>query len=328
MTKPKTTLLAETPAPETSAEQPSKAPPAPHSHPGAHPAKAKAEPAPNGKKKKILQRIGAVAGAIALYFIVTSFLYEGTDDAYVQAHALMLAPRVGGTVTKVLVNENDKVQAGQLLAQLDNQDYSNAYNQVVADQASVQADLEQAASDYQRVAKLYKDEAVSKQQLDAAVARYRNLTSRLKADQSKADQAKTNLGYTQITAPEDGTIAKKSVEPGMVVPPGQALFGFVASKERWITANFKETQIGRIKPGQKVSVSVDAIPHKSFKGEVDSLGSATGSTFTLLPPDNSTGNFTKVVQRVPVKIKLLDLTSADIDRLAAGLSADVSVKIH
>ncbi len=282
----------------------------------------------NGKKKKILLIVGAVAAAIAVFFIVKGYLYEGTDDAYIQAHALMLAPRVGGTVTKVLVKENDKVKAGQLLAQLDNQDYSNTYNQTIADQASVQANLVQAQQDYDRIAKLYKDEAVSKQQLDVALARYHNLSSQLKADQSKIDQAKLQLSYTQITAPEDGTIAKKSVEEGMVVPLGQALFGFVSSKERWVTANFKETQISRIKTGQKVSVDVDAVSGKSFEGVVDSLGSATGSTFTLLPPDNSTGNFTKVVQRVPVKISLKNITEQDIDRLAAGLSAVVSVKVH
>ena len=125
------------------------------------------------------------------------------------------------------------------------------------------------------------------------MARYRNLQARLKADQFKADEAKLNLSYTQITAPEDGSIAKKSVEPGMVIPPGQALFGFVSSQERWITANFKETQLSSIKPGQKVAVEVDAVTGKKFEGVVDSIGSATGSTFTLLPPDNSTGNFTK-----------------------------------
>lgn len=269
-----------------------------------------------------------VAVLLAAYFIVKNYRYEGTDDAYIQAHALMLAPRIGGTIEKVMVKENDKVKAGQLLAQLDDQDYSTAYSQSVADQASVQADLEQATEDYQRIAKLYQEEAVPKQQLDAAVARYHNLASRLKADQAKADQAKINLTYTLITAPEDGTIAKKSVEPGMVVPPGQALFGFVSSRERWVEANFKETQIARIKPGQKVNVDVDAISGKSFEGVVDSIGSATGSTFTLLPPDNSTGNFTKVVQRVPVKIDLLNLTPDDIDRLAAGLSSVVEIKIH
>jgi membrane fusion protein (multidrug efflux system) len=180
----------------------------------------------------------------------------------------------------------------------------------------------------QRLKKLYEDQAVSKQDLDEAVARYGNLSSRLKADQAKVSQAQLNLSYTRILAPENGTIAKKSVEPGMVVPPGQALFGFVSSKERWVTANFKETQLSRIKPGQKVTVEVDAISGKKFKGVVDSIGSATGSTFTLLPPDNSTGNFTKVVQRVPVKITLLNLTPEDIGRLAAGLSAVVDVKVH
>lgn len=285
-------------------------------------------PAGNGKKKRILRVILTVAGVIAVYFIVKNYLYEGTDDAYVQAHALMLAPRIGGTVVKVLVAENDKVKAGQVLAQLDDQDYSSEYNQAVADQASVQAQLVQASQDYQRIAQLFKDQAVSKADYDAALARYRNLDARLKGDQFKADRAKLNLSYTQILAPEDGSIAKKSVEPGMVVPPGQALFGFVASKERWVTANFKETQVGRIKPGQKASVSVDALSGHRFSGVVDSIGSATGSTFTLLPPDNSTGNFTKVVQRVPVKISLSNLTAEDIDRLAAGLSADVSVKVH
>jgi membrane fusion protein (multidrug efflux system) len=273
----------------------------------------------SGRKKKIIRIVAGAAILIAGYFIVKNYFYEGTDDAYVQAHALMLAPRIGGTVTQVLVAENQVVTMGQLLAQLDDQDYSTAYNQALGDQSSVQADLNQAALNLQRLKKLYEDQAVSKQDLDEAVARYGNLSSRLKADQAKVSQAQLNLSYTRILAPENGTIAKKSVEPGMVVPPGQALFGFVSSKERWVTANFK---------GQKVTVEVDAISGKKFKGVVDSIGSATGSTFTLLPPDNSTGNFTKVVQRVPVKITLLNLTPEDIGRLAAGLSAVVDVKVH
>jgi membrane fusion protein, multidrug efflux system len=288
-----------------------------------------AAPAENTKKKKnFLPIILGVAAVIGLYFIYKAYRFEGTDDAYVQAHALMLAPRVGGTVTKVLVKENEKVKAGQLLAQLDDQDYSSDYQSVAADQASVQAQLVQASQDYERISKLYQDQAVSKADLDGATARYHNLAARLKSDQFKADRAKLNLSYTQITAPEDGIIAKKSVEPGMVVPQGQALFGFVSSKERWVEANFKETQLSRIKPGQKVDVEVDAVSGKSFQGIVDSIGPATGSTFTLLPPDNSTGNFTKVVQRVPVKIVLDNLNDQDIDRLGAGLSAVVNVHIH
>jgi len=287
-----------------------------------------AAPAQPAKKKNIFPFLIVGVVAVICFFVVKGYLYEGTDDAYIEAHSLMLAPRIGGEVSKVMVHENDKVKAGQVLAQLDDRDYTTSLSQAEADQKSVEADLEQAQKDYQRVTKLYKAAAVSRQQYDAAIAKKNNLTARLQADQFKADQAKLNLGYTQILAPEDGVIAKKSVEPGMVVPPGQALFGFVSSRERWVTANFKETQLSNIKPGQKVDVEVDAISGKKFDGVVDSIGSSTGSTFTLLPPDNSTGNFTKVVQRVPVKIVLKGLTATDIDHLAAGLSAVVSVKIR
>lgn len=293
----------------------------------AHPNPGQGAPE-NGKRKKIIRIVIIAAVLVGGYFAVNAYRFEGTDDAYVEAHALMLAPRIGGTVTQVLVEENQPVTMGQLLAQLDNQDYSTAYNQALGDQNSVQAELDQAAKDLERIKKLYEDQAVSKADYDAAIAKYGNLSNRLKADEAKVAQAELNLGYTKITAPDDGIIAKRSVEPGMVVPPGQALFGFVSSKERWITANFKETQLARIKVGQKVNVDVDAISGKTFQGVVDSVGPATGSTFTLLPPDNSTGNFTKVVQRVPVKIDLLNLTPQDVNRLAAGLSAEVDVKVH
>ncbi len=282
----------------------------------------------NGKRKNILRIVAVVAVVIAGYFIVKNYYYEGTDDAYVEAHALMLAPRISGTVTQVNVVENQAVTMGQVLAQLDDHDYSQAMTQALGDQNSVQADLDQAYKDLGRIKKLLDDQAVSKSDYDAAVAKYGNLSNRLKADQAKVAQANLNLDYTKIVAPTDGTIAKKSVEVGMVVPQGQALFGFVSSNERWVEANFKETQLSRIKPGQNVNVEVDAISGKNFHGVVDSIGSATGSTFTLLPPDNSTGNFTKVVQRVPVKIDLPNLSKDEIDRLAAGLSAVVNIKVH
>jgi membrane fusion protein, multidrug efflux system len=285
--------------------------------------------APEGGRKKIwIRAVLGLAVLLAAYFGWEHYLYESTDDAYIEAHTLMLAPRIGGTVEKVLVEENDQVKAGQVLAELDDRDYAAAYSQAQADQASVQADLVQARQDYDRKTRLFREKAISRSEYDAAMARFKNLSSRLQADQFKSDQAKLNLDYTRITAPEDGFIAKKSVEPGMVVPAGQALFGLVGSRERWVTANFKETQLSRIRTGQKVEVSVDALGGKQYPGVVDSIGSATGSTFTLLPPDNSTGNFTKVVQRVPVKIDLPGLKPEDIARLAAGLSAEVSVRVH
>jgi membrane fusion protein (multidrug efflux system) len=280
-------------------------------------------------RKTLLIRLAVVLTAlVAVYFIRRHYLWETTDDAYVQAHALILSARVGGTVQKVLVSENDKVKTGQLLAQIEDQDYAAALNQALAETAALEADSRQALLDFHRMERLLKEKAIAQQQYDSALSKSQGLAERLKGAQFKADQAKLNLSYTQITAPEEGSIAKKSVEPGMVVPQGQALFGFVSSRERWVTANFKETQLARVKLGAKAEIHVDAVPGKVFQGEVESVGSSTGSTFTLLPPDNSTGNFTKVVQRVPVKIKILGLTPEDVDRLAAGLSAVVLVRVH
>jgi membrane fusion protein (multidrug efflux system) len=139
-------------------------------------------------------------------------------------------------------------------------------------------------------------------------------------------QAELNLENTKIKAPSDGFIAKKSVEVGQLAAAGVPLIGFVDAGERWVTANFKETEISDIHPGNRVWVDVDAISGKTFTGKVESLSSATGATFALLPPDNATGNFTKVVQRVPVRIHLENLTPEDVEMLRAGLSADVKVE--
>jgi membrane fusion protein (multidrug efflux system) len=280
-------------------------------------------------QRKSVMFVAAIAAVLAIgYFLYSHYIWESTDDATVQAHVLMLSSRIAGTVGKVLVNENDKVSAGQVLAQMESQDYSTALNQSEADVASLEADLNQAKLDADRASALVKDKAISQQQYDAAASHYKVLAQRVKAAHFKADQSKLSLGYTQIVAPDDGSIARRAVEPGMVVPAGQALFGFVSSRERWVTADFKETQLSGIKVGAKAEVEIDALPGRKLDGHVDSISSGTGSTFTLLPPDNSTGNFTKVVQRVPVKIVLEGLTPADIDVLQAGLSASVSVKVH
>jgi len=280
------------------------------------------------KRRNFLWVLGGLALVGGSWFVREQLVWEGTDDAYVQAHVLMLAPRVAGTVSKVLVDENEEVKAGQLLVQFEGQDYATAQSQAQADTASLQADLRQAQADFDRAQKLLADGVVTQQQYDQAQARSNGLAQRLRAAEFKAKQAQLNVGYTQLLAPTDGFIAKRSVEPGMVVPAGQPLLGFVGSQERWVTANFKETQLERITPGREAEVEVDALPGRVFKGEVESLSSGTGSTFTLLPPDNASGNFTKVVQRVPVRVKLPGLTADDIRRLQAGLSAVVSVRVR
>jgi membrane fusion protein (multidrug efflux system) len=145
---------------------------------------------------------------------------------------------------------------------------------------------------------------------------------------AQLNQANLNIENTKIKAPVDGFIARKSVEIGQLATPGVPLIGFVSSTERWVIANFKETDLDDVKVGAKVDIEVDAVGGKSFRGEVESLSAATGATFALLPPDNATGNFTKVVQRVPVRIKITGVTPEDIERLRAGLSAVVKVHKH
>jgi membrane fusion protein (multidrug efflux system) len=139
-------------------------------------------------------------------------------------------------------------------------------------------------------------------------------------------QAELDLSYTKIYAPEDGRITKKSVEQGALLQPGQALFILVPS-EMWLVANFKETQLGRMRPNQTVEIKVDAYPDKVFKGHVDSFQTGTGSRFSLLPAENATGNYVKVVQRLPVKI-VLDERPDPEHPLAPGMSAEPEVKVR
>lgn len=140
------------------------------------------------------------------------------------------------------------------------------------------------------------------------------------------DLAKLNLSYATITAPCDGYISKKNIQPGQLVAIGQNLFALVDESEIWVVANFKETQIEKMKVGQKVRIEVDAYPDKDFEGTIQSLSAATGSMFALLPPDNATGNFVKVVQRVPVKITIDRNQNKDFP-LRAGMNVKAVVKL-
>jgi membrane fusion protein (multidrug efflux system) len=153
----------------------------------------------------------------------------------------------------------------------------------------------------------------------------------VKQAQAALREAELALSYTAIAAPIDGRIGKKSVEVGATVQPGQPLLTIVATHGNWVTANFKETQIGAMKPGDPVDVTVDAFPHRTWRGHVESISPATGAKYALLPPDNATGNFTKVVQRVPVKV-VLDAVSGegaageDPTALPVGLSVVARVR--
>ena len=212
--------------------------------------------------------------------------------------------------------------------------------------------MENAAVDLERHRKLLEKDAVTRQQYDRAetdyeakkaryemLARQRSATSSVVAEtrqrisqndagielaKALLETAELNLSYTVITAPCDGYASRKEIQIGQLVQPGQTLLDIVDGSEVWITANYKETQLKHIHPGSEVEIKVDAIPDKTFTGKVVSLSTATGAALSLLPQDNSAGNFVKVRQRIPVRIELTD--SADINLVRAGLNVECEEK--
>lgn len=279
------------------------------------------------KRGKILMGVGSVAIVGGLYFGYEYITYVSTDNAQVEAHAVMLAPKVGGFVKDVKVTEGQKVEKGAVLVELDSRDYQNTLTQARGELTSIEARKRDAERNFHRLQDLSAKGVVSQQQFDAASTSYAEVKAKYDALNAQVSQAELNLENTKILAPSNGVIARKSVEVGQLASPGVPLLGFVSSEERWITANFKETEIADVKIGAKVHIDVDALS-RDFEGKVEAISSATGATFTLLPPDNATGNFTKVVQRVPVKIVFEKLSEQDIDLLRAGLSVTVKVSKH
>jgi membrane fusion protein (multidrug efflux system) len=256
----------------------------------------------------IVLLIGLIIGLIAL---VHSWYYESTDDAFVEGHVVTVGTKLSNTVKDVLIDDNYEVKKGELLVQIDPRDYEVAVHQA-------QATYDKAKADYDRDLSMVNSSAISKQDLDTTHAASEVAAAQL-------DQAKLNLEYTRITAPVDGRITRKAVEPGDYIQTGQTLFSIVPH-DIWVIANFKETQLTHMLPGQPATIRIDAFPGKVFKGHVDSLQSGTGARFSLLPAENATGNYVKVVQRVPVKILFdepLDVQAA----FAPGLSVVPEVNI-
>ena len=220
-----------------------------------------------------------------------------------------------------------------------------------------------ANNDYERYNNLYKNRSITKQQFEQALAKKQEAESQLRIlqDQQKAskyqksvieaksnvsnkqtdvaaaninrakamlDAAQLNLDYTVVIASIDGQVSKISMQPGQLVQPGQSLFYIISNAEAWVIANFKETQLNKMKIGQKVTVKVDAYPDTDFEGTITSFSPATGARFSLLPPDNATGNFVKTIQRLPVKISLnADNDAEKVKLLRPGMNSDVDVHL-
>src|SRR6266571_3534497 len=249
--------------------------------------------------------------------------HVSTDNAQVDGHIIPILPKVGGFVAEVRVDENQRVKGGDTLVVLDDRDYQVRLAQADADLAvalatvsnrsrvgqaeaeveQAQANASKAHADLERIKPLAEKDIVAPQQLDAAEAALTGADAHVAAARAARDQAALNLSYTRITAPTSGVVSKKTVEVGQLVQAGQPLMSVVPLEDVWLTANLKETEIEDVKPGDPAEFTVDAYPGIRLSGHVESLSPATGARFSLLPPDNATGNFTKVVQRVPVRVR-------------------------
>jgi len=342
----------------------------------------------------------AILSALGIVYLATAFFHnlthESTDDAFIDAHIVSIAPKIAGRVSAVKVKDNQLVQKGDLLLEIDPRDIEAtvaqkqaalevaqahlenaqmsaeqaeahvktlraAYASVEAGTTAAAADTEKLQGDLSRNKGLIASGAISKQdfqhslsdvnssqatleskkrQLQAAAAlaeetvkqagssRAQVSAARAEVAEAKAElrQAELQKSYTKLTSPETGRVTNKSIEPGNFVQLGQPLFA-VVPQQVWVTANFKETQLTNMHPGQPAEVAVDAYPARPLRGHVDSIQAGSGARFSLLPPENATGNFVKVVQRVPVKI-MLDEQPGLQQVLGPGMSAVPDVKVR
>jgi len=333
---------------------------------------------------------------LGLQYLGESFTYEWTDDAFLDADVVSVAPKVAGQVLKVEVNNNQKVSAGDTLIEIDPRDLQAQLDQKqaglsaaqanvgllkasvdllrtqietakavagqsVAEATAAEANADKARADLKRAKDLIENHTISPQEFDTATAAAAATEANLKAqrekaasDQTKIAQSKAqleaglkawergqaqtqqaeadlhaaelDLSYARVTAPMDGYITRKAVESGDYLQVGQRILALVPMTGIYVTANFKETQLQRIRPRQAVRIAIDSIDKGPFTGHVESIQAGSGATFSLLPPENAVGNYVKVVQRVPVKILFDNAISAE-HVLGPGMSVVPSVHV-
>lgn len=294
--------------------------------------------------------------------------YQSTDDAQVDGHIDPISSRINGTVTRVAVEDNQRVTAGQLVVEIDPRDNRAAADQARAQLAQAEAQVAAAkqnyaaslatvhqaeASNYKaqrdaaRYSTLLRAQVVAPAEYDQYMATARVSAAQLDANQQQAgsaqraiataeanaqaaqaalDQALLNLSYTKIYAPASGIVGKKTVEAGQRVQPGEEMFAIVQNDDVWITADFKENQLRKMYHGQPATVHVDAFG-RDYNGYVEAMPGASGDRFSLLPPENATGNYVKVVQRMPVRIRLDEGQNGD-HRLRPGMNVEATVWLN
>jgi len=357
------------------------------SHPSSHlPHSAPASKANNVNRKAVLGIIASlvlvVCGYLGVRHLQFTLSHEETDDAQIENDISPLLPRISGYITQIIVKDNQLVEAGQTLVEIDSREPSlkveaatEAVSAANANLASANAAVdnskanaavskanvatasineEKTAADYVRDQNLAASHAITDRQvsdskaaadiakasyeaacrqsdsaftqINLALSQVRQAKALVRQRESDLHYAELELSYTKIEAPISGVVSHKVIELGQYVQTGQNLMSIASITNAWVIANFKETQVARIHIGQLAEFNVDGYSGVTFHGKVDSMAQATGARFALLPPDNASGNFVKVTQRVPVKIVLTDPVDPD-HPLRAGMSVDAAVSI-
>ncbi len=309
---------------------------------------------PEFKKKRVFVPIITIIIFIifGIIYSIHNYYYKSTDDAFIEGNIITVAPRISGQVISLKADDNKNVKKGDLLLEIDPNDYKIKLKQSQSKLEEARASLinienevkkalsefEFAQNDFDRYSKMYQKGIVSKQEYEesktklsasesvynSAKAKYEETTSAIKRLEAEKEQDELNLSYTKIYASQDGMITNRSVEEGNYVQTAQPLFALVPEKI-WIVANFKETQIANMKKGQPVTIKIDTFGRKKFKGEVESIQRSTGAKASLFPPENAVGSYVKIVQRVPVKI----IFTEDISEynIVPGMSVVPEVKV-
>lgn len=276
------------------------------------------------KQKIILSFLILVAvGVFSVWFMGRG--KESTDDAIIQAHTVPISAKVSGYVVELQVEDNQKIRQGDVIVQIDPTDYQLKVDAAKAAVLSAETTVRNAQINARRQQAIG-SVAGTQKDIDNAVSQL--ATSQANLDNAKAMLAiaEKDLTDTKVVSPIDGIITRRTVENGAYITPGMQLL-VVVGMDRWVEANFKEVQITHMKPGQRAQIKVDAYPHLTLNGHIDSIQSGTGARFSAFPPENATGNFVKVVQRVPVKILIDDRLPDDIV-LGPGLSVIPTVYLE
>lgn len=332
-------------------------------------------------RRQTLRRVLLIGGPLlialgCLYAWIFGGRYVGTENAYIKANLVEVAPQVSGPVTNIAVIENQPVKRGQLLLEIDPRPYQVALDKARAELRQARSDIETQKANYQeKQAQLTKarndlayfnreyqrqltlshrhlnstaqvdaaqhDLDSAKQQVQALNFQLQSIRASLngnpelpaeeypnyKAASAKVEQAQLDLDHTRVLAPFDG-IASQTPDEGAYASAGHPIISVVADQHVWIEANFKETDLTWMRPGDSVSIDVDTYPGHQWKGVVQSIAQATGSEFSVLPAQNATGNWVKVVQRIPVRIRLENTTNQPMLRAGMSVSVDVDTGYH